>query len=150
MTTPQKTLRWVEMLALFVGGPVVIQRLPGILGGPVLFAFLWGLGLLCAVGLFYDKKFDRVKLWNAQAVIPAMGWVVLRWVGFSIVLTAVFGLMSGRMLPGLSLAVPSGLFGIFRIDQEGYRWLALVIFLFYPWVSVYPQNLIYRAFFCQR
>lgn len=28
--------------------------------------------------------------------------------------------------------------------------LPLIITLFYPWISVYPQNVIYRAFFCHR
>ena len=78
-----------------------------------------------------------------------MGWVVGRWVVFCIVLTAAFGLLSGRQLPGLALAVPSRLFSIFNNEQVP-EWLPLGITLGYAWVSVYPQNLIYRAFFCQR
>lgn len=149
MKTPQKTLRWLEMLALFVGAPLLIQQFPGLLGGPRLFGFLWIMGLLCGVGLRFDRSFDRKKLWNAKAVVPAMGWVVGRWAVFCIVLTALFGLFSGRLLPGLSLAVPTGLFSLFH--RDGLPWfLPLMITLFYPWVSVYPQNLIYRAFFCQR
>lgn len=150
MTAPQKSLRWLEILALFVGVPLLIRQFEGVLGGPKLFIFLWIMGLLCAIGLFYDQKFDRRKLWNVKAVLPAMGWVVGRWVLICILLTAAFGLFSGHVLPELSLAVPTGLFGLFRIEHEGYRWLPLLIFVFYPWISVYPQNVIYRAFFCQR
>lgn len=149
MTTPQKSLRWLEMLALFGGGPIFIWMFPGILGGPKLFGFLWIMGLLCGVGLYFDKQFDRKKLWNAKAVLPAMGWIVGRWVVFCIVLTALFGLFAGSVLPGLSIAVPTGLFSLFH-REELPPWLPLLITVFYPWVSVYPQNLIYRAFFCQR
>lgn len=149
MTTPQKSVRWLEMLAIFGGGPTLLWQFPGILGGPVLFAFLWVMGLLCAVGLFYDQKFDRRKLWNAQAVLPAMGWLVGRWVIICIVLTAVFGLLSGHALAYLPIDVPTGLFSIFHREDVP-SFLPLLILIFYPWVSVYPQNVIYRAFFCQR
>eukprot|EP00752_Nemacystus_decipiens_P014404 g12813.t1 len=147
MTTRQRTIRWIEMLALFVGAPVLIWQFPGILGGPKLFGFLWLMGVLCLIGLFYDKKFDRKKLWNAKAVMPAMGWVVGRWAVFAILLTALFGLLSGSKLPGLPMPIPTGIFPIFdRVHPV----LPVIIFIFYPWVSVYPQNVIYRAFFCQR
>lgn len=149
MTTEQKTRRWIEMLVIFGGGPTLLWQFPGILGGPRLFLFLWIVGLACGVGLFFDKKFDNKKLWNAQAVMPAMGWVVGRWVLCCVVLTAVFGLLSGHVLPGLSLAVPTGIFPIFT-REDPTSFLPLLILVFYPWVSVYPQNVIYRAFFCQR
>ena len=135
------------MLALFVGAPMLIWQFPGILGGPKLFGFLWVMGVVCLIGLFYDKKFDRKKLWNAKAVMPAMGWVVARWVLLGVLLTALFGLLSGTRLPGLSLPIPTGIFPIFdRVHPV----LPVIIFFFYPWVSVYPQNVIYRAFFFQR
>jgi len=149
MTVPQKGLRWLEMFALFGGGPLLIWMYPGVLGGGRLFFFLMLMGLLCAVGLFYDPKFDRRKLWNAKAVMPAMGWIVGRWLLLCVLLMGAFGLMSGRALPYLPIDIPTGLFSIFH--REDLPWfLPLMIFIFYPWVSVYPQNVIYRAFFCQR
>lgn len=174
MTTPQKSLRWLEMLALFVGVPLFIWQFEGVLGGPRLFLFLWIMGILCAIGLFFDKTFDHRKLWNAKAVRPAMSWVVGRWAICCVVLTALFGLLSGRVLPGLSLAVPTGFWRVFKFEPSPRvvdwiqaqsalaTWLPdvllmlypfllpSIITLFYPWVSVYPQNMIYRAFFCQR
>lgn len=149
MTTGKKALRWVEMLALFVGGPVLLYRFPAVLGGGRLFLFLMLMGAVCTVGLYFDSKFDNKKLWNAKAVPPAIGWVIGRWLIACILLTAAFGLFAGRALPGLSIPVPTGLFGIFN-RPELPRLLPLMIFIFYPWVSVYPQNVIYRAFFCQR
>lgn len=149
MTSSQKSLRWLEMLALFGGGPLLLWQFPVILAGGRIFAFLMIMGLLSGIVLFFDQTFDRRKLCNAKAVRDAMGWVVGRWAVCCIVLTAVFGLMSGRVLPGLPLAVPTGLFSIF--DREEQPWfLPLLITLFYPWVSVYPQNVLCRALFCQR
>jgi len=149
MTLGKKVLRWVELLALFVGGPMLLRALPGVLGGPRLFFFLLLMGAGCAVGLVFDKYFDRRKLWNARALPGAMGWMVLRWLLACAAVTTAFGLMSGRVVPSLPIAVPTGLFMIFQRDDLPW-YLPLAILLFYPWVSVYPQNVIYRAFFCQR
>ncbi|MEM9345748.1 MAG: CPBP family intramembrane glutamic endopeptidase [Planctomycetota bacterium] len=147
MTTPQKIARWIEMLALFGGVPVLIWQFDDLLGGPKLFGFLWIMGLICLIGLLFDETFDRKKLWNAGAVMPAMGWIVGRWLILCILLTAAFGLISGYELPGLSKPVPTGIFPIF---DRAHPVIPLIIFLFYPWVSVYPQNVICRAFFCHR
>lgn len=147
MAVPQKMLRWLEMLAVFVGAPLLIWQFDGLLGGPKLFLFLWFMALVCGSVLLFDKTFNYKKLWNTKQVMPVMGWIVARWVVLAIALTSVFGLLSGRTLPGLSLPVPTGIFPIF---SRAHPLLPLAIFLFYPWVSVYPQNVIYRAFFCQR
>jgi len=149
MSVLRKTLRWAEMLALFVGGPVLLWSFPGILGGGRLFLFLMLMGAICTVGLYFDKHFDRRKLWNARPVMDAMGWIVIRWVIAGMVLILLYGLFSGRVLPSLPLPVPTGLFALFQ--REGLPpFLPLLIALFYPWLSVYPQNVIFRAFFCQR
>lgn len=142
-------MRWLEMLLLFVGGPALLWKLPGILGGSRLFLFLMIAGVACAVGLYFDKKFDRKKLWNAKPIPRAMGWMVIRWAIACVLLTTLFGLFAGYQVPTLSIPVPTGLFSIFYRDDVP-RILPLLIFVFYPWVSVYPQNVIYRAFFCQR
>ena len=174
MTAAAKTWRWCEMIALFVGGPMLLWSLPGVLAGPRLFLFLLAIGLLCTVGLFFDTKFDRHKLWNAQPIGRAMGRIVLRWAIACALLTALFGLFAGRVLPSLPIPVPTGLFGIFYrqpptafvqwVDTQAWMpaWLSslvldafpmlvpTLILLLYPWLSVYPQNVVYRAFFCQR
>ena len=146
----QKTLRWSEMLGLFVGGPLLISAFPGVLGGGRLFIFLLFMGGVCGVGLLIDKQFDNKQLWNAKPIKDALGLIIVRWVACSIVLVALFGLLSGTRLPGLTLEVPTGLYRIFRFDDPRMRFLPLLIALFYPWLSVYPQNLIFRAYFCQR
>lgn len=174
MTTQARVLRWIEMLALFVGGPVLLWAVPGILGGRRLFLFLLIAGLACAVGLYFDSHFDRRKLWNAKPLPSAMGWIVIRWLIACLLLTMVFGLLAGMKLPGLTIPMPTGLFSIFyrEVPPEVTRWieqqswlstgqaewvyeffpylLPVMMLIFYPWVSVYPQNVIYRAFFCQR
>ena len=149
MTAPQRGLRWLEMLALFGGVPALLWAFPGILGGLILFLFLMVMGAICGLALCFDQKFDRRKLWNAKAVAPAMGWVVARWLIACVLLITAFGLMSGRVLPGLTIAVPTGLFSLFNRDDMPW-YVPLLIMFGYPWISVYPQNVIYRAFFCQR
>ena len=118
--------------------------------------FTPGLKVLVLEGPQRRKHFDNRRLWNAKAVKDGIGWVVLRWVIAGALLTALFGLLSGSDLPGLALDVPTGLFSIFQIKEPtiwglpfGY-FLPIAILLGYPWLSVYPQNVIYRAFFFQR
>lgn len=149
MTTGKKIMRWVEMLALFVGGPMLLWRFPQVLGGGRLFLFLGMLAALAELGSYLARDRDRIPLWNTKPIPSAMGWIVIRWVLASALLMAVFGLLAGQVLPSLPIDVPTGLFSIFH-RQDAPWFLPLVIFLFYPWVSVYPQNLVYRAFFCQR
>lgn len=155
MTTTRKTLRWAEMLALFVGGPLLLWIFPEVLARG-LFLFLLLMGAACMVKLILDKDFDNRTLWNVKAFKDAAGWIVLRWVIASALLTALFGLLSGSALPGLAIDVPTGLFSIFLIEEPMIgpipfgHFLPIAILLGYPWLSVYPQNVIYRAFFCQR
>lgn len=128
---------------------MLLWKLDGVLGGGKLFLLLAVLGIVGVIGLIYDKRFDSRRLWNAEPIGRAMGWIVLQWAILSAVLVGVFGLMSGRELAGLSIAVPTRLFGLFQLEG----WLLLIplaIALGYPCLSVYPQNVIYRAFFCHR
>ena len=73
-----------------------------------------------------------------------LGVVLLRWIILACVLLFLFGLASGQVILGLRF--PAGLFTL----PHDIPILWGVIMLAYPWASVYPQNLIYRAFFCQR
>jgi membrane protease YdiL (CAAX protease family) len=60
------------------------------------------------------------------------------------VVVTLYGLFAGKVVFGLR--VPVELFGLPRRIPG----LFFTIAIFYPWVSVYPQNVIYRAFFCHR
>lgn len=157
MTQSQRLARWAELLLLFVGGPLLLWAMPGILGGGRLFLFLWLCSGACLAYLFRDRTFDRARLWVPKAkadehkawsrsryVLDRLGWVVLRWVILGVVVVTVYGLFAGKVVFGLR--VPVEVFGLPRRMPQ----LFFAIAVFYPWVSVYPQNVIYRAFFCHR
>lgn len=132
------------MVLLFVGGPVLLWRVPGILGAGLLFPLLWVGGIASLVYLLRDETFERKKLWNFRVAYARFGVVLVRWMILSAVVLLLFGLAAGQRLGGLQF--PTGLFGLPR--EITVLWA--VIMFAYPWFSVYPQNLIYRAFFCQR
>lgn len=97
--------------------------------------FLAVLGAIVAAYLWRSPTFDRRSLWRPRAMraeLPSMG---LLWAT-----TAV----------GLSIAIavirPDLLFALPR--EQPLIWLLVLIF--YPVLSVYPQELIYRAFVFDR
>ncbi|MFI4859255.1 MAG: CPBP family intramembrane glutamic endopeptidase [Phycisphaerales bacterium JB063] len=150
MTTPdapstgRRAWLWAEMALIFIGLPAAIAMFPGILGGGVLFLLLWTGGAACTLYLLYDKRFERRKLWNFRIAYDRLGVVLLRWLILISVVMFLYGLAAGHHIGGLRF--PTGLFGLPR--EIPVLWA--VIMLAYPWFSVFPQNLIYRAFFCQR
>lgn len=140
----RRALLWAEMTLLFVGGPVLLWKVPAILAGPGLFVVLWVAGVGALVYLLRDRGFDRRQLWNARVAYARLGVVLLRWMILAAVLLFFFGMASGKVVFGLRF--PAGLFTLpGRVPA-----LWALIMLAYPWVSVFPQNLVYRAFFCQR
>lgn len=162
---PVNKLRlWAELVALFVGGPIVLTLFPGILGDGRLFLFLWLCAGACLVVLIRDRSFDRRRLWlcpdreadepgegQSTGALPRtrylfdhLGWIALRWVLLGTIIVFAYGLFAGKVVFGLR--VPVEVFGLPR-KMPG---LFFTIAMFYPWVSVYPQNVIYRAFFCHR
>lgn len=142
--TPRRIWLWAEMPLIFVGGPATLAMFPGILGGGVLFLLL-GVGAAASlVYLLRDPSFERRKLWNFRVAYDRFGVVLVRWMILISVVMFLYGLAAGQSIGGLRF--PTGLFGLPREVTA----LWAVIMLAYPWFSVYPQNLIYRAFFCQR
>jgi len=135
---------WAEMALLFVGGPVLLWKVPAILAGPGLFVVLWAAAAGALVYLWCDRGFERRRLWNARVVPGRLGVVLLRWCLLAGALLFCFGMASGKVVFGLRFPV-----GLFTLPRE-IPWLWGLIMLAYPWVSVYPQNVVYRAFFCQR
>lgn len=144
MSTGRRAWLWAEMALIFVGGPVLLAVVPAILRGGGLFLLLWLAGAACLVALLRDEGFDRGKLWNFRACYDRLGVVTLRWLILSSLILLLFGLAAGRVVLGERF--PVGLFPIPRTIPV----LWVVIMVLYPWVSVYPQNLVYRAFFCHR
>lgn len=144
MSSARRAWLWAEMVLIFVGGPVLLTVVPAVMRGVGLFLLLWMAGGACLVALLRDKGFDRTKLWNFRAAYGRLGVVTLRWIILCFVVLLLYGLASGQVIFGERF--PTGLFPVPRLMPA--LWVAIM--LFYPWLSVYPQNLIYRAFFCQR
>ncbi len=168
-------LRWVELIGLFVVMPVLFwfwRRFPGPvqdllervglndtrLSNPGRF-MLPTLGLFtlgCLVLLLCDKSFPKRYLWNLRATRPALVSMLVRFV----VLAALMTLFTWQ----LQLGSP------FRawVDANNYggHWLGsgpelfsfprfnpglwMIIMVFYPVFSVWPQEVLYRAFFFHR
>jgi len=145
-TTPARVaLRWVEFAVLFVGAP-----LPFVLGWlPMrwLMPALLGFAAVCLAVLLMDRRFERRRLWHMAGLrreLPRIG------VLFTVGVPAMAGLLA--VLIGLR---ERGLIAM----HENVQWFALprqqpvlwwAIMFGYPLVSVYPQELIYRAFLFHR
>lgn len=121
-----------ELLLFFVVLPLAFRFKP--------FPFppipaLWLLAAYCLYRLFQDAAFDRKLLWNGQA-FPGAAFEVL-------LIFTVLALMVGAAVYFLA---PHSLFSF--VKRAPAFW-ALVMVL-YPVLSVYPQGIIYRAFFFER
>ncbi|MGN9909400.1 CPBP family glutamic-type intramembrane protease [Phytohabitans sp. LJ34] len=122
----------VEFLALFFG-VVGVYTLAGSPGSPIPFLVV---GAIAAyVYLRRQRGFERRDLTRAAAVPAALPAILAGWA-----VAAVVGVVV------LALAQPEQLFELPR--EEPLIWAIVVVF--YPLLSVYPQELIYRAFLLHR
>jgi membrane protease YdiL (CAAX protease family) len=122
----------VEFVVIFVGA-VVVYTVVHIPGGP-----LPPLALIALLAYWYLRRqpdFDRRNLWRREA-LPGQWRPILRlWA-----VAAVVG------VAGVAIFSPHRLFDLPR--QQPLLWLAILVF--YPLVSVYPQELVFRAFIFER
>tara|TARA_B100000989_G_scaffold298721_1_gene289417 strand:- start:1414 stop:2091 length:678 start_codon:yes stop_codon:yes gene_type:complete len=128
-----KCKRWLECIALFVGLPVVFYFFP-LIG--VLFVALWALVLLCFAVLKFSmrrnlKDYYRLKLMSRENLVP----VLARFLVCAIALSA----LTFFYVPDKLLFLP----------QELPK-LWLLIMVFYPMLSAWPQEFIFRIFFFER
>lgn len=124
----------VEFVVLFVGLPILLftkrHALDGMIA-PTLILLATG----CTLLLWYDRAFDRTRLWNRARFKRRLGRAV-----------SIF-------IPGAATVVVA--LGIFRPDllltfPQVYPKVWIVIMVTYPFVSVYPQEVIFRAFLFHR
>jgi membrane protease YdiL (CAAX protease family) len=87
------------------------------------------------VYLWRRPGFDRRSLGRPEAIRPQLRSIVTLWTVAAVVL-----------LVGVVLFVPDRVFDLPR--ERPLLWLAVLVF--YPLVSVYPQEVIFRAFIAQR
>jgi membrane protease YdiL (CAAX protease family) len=95
--------------------------------------------MLAAVAVFLHLRrqpgFDRRDLLRAGALRPALPGILAMWAAGS-----------ALMIAGVALLDPGHLVDLPR--QQILLWAAIVVF--YPLVSVYPQELLFRAFLLHR
>jgi len=121
-----------ELILIFVVLPLAFRFKP--------FPFppipaLWLLAGYCLYRLLRDAAFDRTLLWNEHALWGAAPQILL-----------VFGIAAAAVAAAVYFLAPQMLFSF--VKRAPAFW-ALVMIL-YPVLSVYPQGIIYRAFFFER
>ncbi|HEY3971541.1 MAG TPA: CPBP family intramembrane glutamic endopeptidase [Candidatus Sulfotelmatobacter sp.] len=121
-----------EMIALFVGLPLIFRfRLIPIPPIPA----LWVLAAYCLYRLWGDKGFDRRMLWNPGVLPASAAQIFAIFAGAALLVGAAVYFLA----PGL----------LFNFVRRAPVFWALVMVL-YPVLSVYPQGIVYRAFFFER
>ncbi|KOV79038.1 CAAX protease [Nocardia sp. NRRL S-836] len=93
------------------------------------------LGAASAWYLLRTRSFDRRSLWRADALRGQLRSILTLWAVTAVVAVAVVA----ALLPDQLFAWPS---------RQPLLWLAVMVF--YPLFSVYPQELVFRAFLFER
>ena len=122
----------LEFVLLFVAMPLAYRfspvRIPPL-------PLLWVVTAYAWWQLLRDSHFLRAKLWNIAALSVHLCAIL-----------AIFAVVAALLALGVRLFAPDLLFGFPR--QHPGLWV--LVMLAYPMLSVYPQSLLYRAFFFQR
>jgi membrane protease YdiL (CAAX protease family) len=121
-----------EFVLLFIALPLAYRFSP--LQAPPL-PLLWLVSAYALGQLLRDPRFRRAQLWNA-AKLPACLGVIL--IFFTISALALW-LAVRRFAPQLQWSL---------VREHPLFWMLVMVA--YPVLSVYPQGLLYRAFFFQR
>ncbi len=125
--------RWrllVELVA-FSGAVVGLT----LVGGRVVLPAVWAGAALALLVLLRDPSFDRRRLWNAGSLRAEMGPLAVRVAVAAAGLTA----LASRLAPQALFALPRQRPGLWALIVVGY-----------PLLSVYPQELLFRALFHHR
>jgi membrane protease YdiL (CAAX protease family) len=121
-----------ECVVLFVGIPLLIfyRALPNL---PI--AYLLVVAFAVVLVLRRDPSFDSSQLFSARGVLPHLPTLLMR----DCVCLVVLALAVRFFAPAL----------LFALVKRSPGFWALIMVL-YPLVSVYPQEVVYRAFFFHR
>lgn len=133
--------RWIlalELIVFFFAGPIAYFFLvsePGLL-----FPALWAFCFYTLAILLLDPSFDRRTLWKFKAMRDDLPRLLATFAALGTLLTIAVAVYDSRV------AGPSILFSMPR--EKPTLWL--IIMIFYPLVSVYPQEVIWRTFMFHR
>ncbi len=125
-------MRWIEFFVLAAGVPIIV-RFDIVPVHP--FLLLWGASIMMALVLLRDPTYRSCELWGFRGLRSEMTRIALR----SVAAAALLGLAIAAFTPEL-------FFGFARHAPA--RWA--LVSLLYPVLSVYPQAIVYRAFFLHR
>ena len=129
---PRPWLLAAEMIFLFLGLPLAFRfRLVPLPPIPA----LWLVAAYCLYQLRTSPAFDRDRLWNPAPFRPSLVQIL-----------AMFAAGALLVAVGVYFIAPALLFNFIR--RAPAFWLLLMIL--YPVLSVYPQGIVYRAFFLER
>jgi hypothetical protein len=121
-----------ELVVIFIGLPLAYRfspvRIPAL-------PLLWLVAGYASWRLAQDSGFDRKRLWNAAPLGSHMGSIAL-----------IFSVVAVLLWLGVHLLAPSLEWSFVR--ERPVLWA--VVMILYPILSVYPQGVLYRAFFLQR
>jgi uncharacterized protein len=132
-SSPPKTgILIVELVLLFVGVPLAFRFRPFPL--PPL-PVLWAVTLYCLYRLRIDPSFERRLLWNLDSLRAHIGPISATFA----LLASCIGVLVYEFRPDL-------LFNF--VHREPLLWA--VVMVLYPLLSVYPQGIIFRAYFVHR
>lgn len=127
-----------EVVLLFFAGPLAYFFLVSDAG--VLFPALWAFFAYTLAVLLLDPTFDRRTLWNFGAMRRDLTRIVVTFTVLGLLLTGAVAIYD-RISGGSTV--------LFSLPRERPT-LWLIIMVFYPLVSVYPQEVIWRAFMFHR
>ncbi len=122
----------VEFLLLFVAMPLAYRFAPFKI--PAL-PLLWVVAGYALWQLMRDAQFDRARMWNIGA-LPGRLWMIL----------AIFAIVAVLIWLGVRWFAPDLEWSFLK--QYPAFWA--IVMVAYPVLSVYPQGIIYRAFFFER
>lgn len=129
---PRRLWRAIEFVALFFGA-VGVYALLGSPGSPIPALLLFG-GLAFWY-LWRRPDADRADLWRWSAVRGALPSILVTWV-----------IAAAAGIAVVAIWMPDRLFDLPR--EAPLLWLAIAVF--YPLLSVYPQEVLFRAFLLHR
>jgi membrane protease YdiL (CAAX protease family) len=132
ISTAARLGRWSELVGIFVGLPLA-YFLGAIHIHPVAAAVLLAAASLLL--LRTDRSFDRRLLWNAAGLKRELPRIL-----------ALFAVGAVSIAGAVAFFSPQRLFALPR--QHPGMWL--LVLTVYPLLSIFPQEILYRAYFCHR
>jgi hypothetical protein len=127
-----RSLLIVEFLIVFIALPLAYRFSP--VRVPAL-PLLWVVAGYALWQLLRDPRFDRAHLWNPAPLPHHFGSIL-----------AIFAIAAALIWLGVHLYKPSLEWSFVR--QNPTLWA--IVMVAYPILSVYPQGILYRAFFFER